>query len=100
MPFDLDARLSALSSLPFNWDSYNGLPITKAAINEAHRILDPLKDLWMPEPWIVPTNSGGLQIEYHLNGIGLEIGIDRFGGVKIFYERFGKERRKKRRAGR
>lgn len=58
-----------------NWDSYGAVPIQEECIRHAVRLLDILAPLHLPEPAVVPTSFGGVQIEWHLLGIDLEIEV-------------------------
>ena len=65
-----------LLTLPLNWDSYGAGAIDMKVIQEAmsftHGLLGPAS----PSPRVVPLSSGGLQLEWHRNGIDLEIVFD------------------------
>ncbi len=56
-----------------NWDSYGALKV------DAHNAIHVLELLAIvmqedtPNPQVVPTNKGGLQIEWHCSGIDVEI---------------------------
>jgi hypothetical protein len=71
-----------LLELPPNWDSYGAAAITPQSVVSALNLLIRLMDDDTPEPQIVPTPSGGVQMEWHTRGIDLEIetlGGGRFG---------------------
>jgi len=67
------ARLNALLCLPQNWNSYGSLPIKPATIRRAFQFMVHALPLQAPAPAIVPTPSGGIQLEWHQDGIDLEI---------------------------
>lgn len=71
----LVSRLNELSKLKKNWDTYNAHPISKKSLKNARSVLDDLLDKDTPIPAIAPTSDGGVQIEWHYNGIVLEIMI-------------------------
>ena len=50
-----------LSGLPYNWDSYRGVPTTHDALHSLGGFA------------VVPCSDGGLQLEVHKNGYDLEI---------------------------
>jgi hypothetical protein len=60
-----------LANLPTEdgWDSYGGKPTTEAARRTAENLT------------IVPTSTGGVQIELHAGGMDVEIEIDFAGQV-------------------
>ncbi|HMR95754.1 MAG TPA: hypothetical protein PKE05_09455 [Microthrixaceae bacterium] len=61
----LTDRLLDLSRLPVGWDGDRGLPVDAGVVRMSHGLLQFLCDAGMPEPVVVPTPSGGLQIEWH-----------------------------------
>src|SRR2546428_9350746 len=67
------SQLGAMFSLLPGWDTYNGKPITaesaEAAVGFMTRFLEPKTTA----PWIVPLADGGLQLEWHENGVDLEV---------------------------
>ena len=79
-------KLAGLLDLPRNWDSYNAPPIESQAIGRVLHILEEAIDLDMPRPAVVPTVKGGVQLEWHTNGLDLEIEIEPDSGGSIFYE--------------
>ena len=68
-------RLLGLIDLGRNWDSYGAAPIDPANVEVALRILSRIKRKDTPPPCVVPTSRGGIQLEWHLRGIDLEIEI-------------------------
>ena len=67
------ARLNALLRLPQNWNSYGSLPITPATVRRAVQFIARAFPLQAPAPAIVPTPGGGIQLEWHQDGLDLEI---------------------------
>ena len=71
--FPVAQSLARVLQLEPNWDSYGGRPVNA---HEAEGLLKLLRDVMghsTPAPAIVPTNRGGVQAEWHRNGIDLEI---------------------------
>ena len=66
-------NLFALRNLRPGWDSYGAQPVPQKIIERAAQLIPSLLSAWTPEPAIVPQVTGGLQIEWHRNGIDLEI---------------------------
>lgn len=66
-------RVLEILDLQENWDSYGARPVEH---DSAARVLDTLA-VTMPEdgppPSLVPTAQGGIQVEWHINGIDLEV---------------------------
>ena len=70
---------NTLKDLPSGWDSYKGKPITSASIAGAEKWLSMVRG---SDPQITPTNSGGVQFEWHEQGIDFEVEIGHDGIVQ------------------
>jgi hypothetical protein len=70
---DAVEKLSAFVALPQNWDSHGSSQISVATANHASQLLTTLCDLGLPAPRLVPTSSGGVQLEWHDDGVDLEL---------------------------
>ena len=69
--------LDDLRKLQPNWDSYGGKQIDPAAIDGAARLLNRLE---YPASWhVVPCSDGSVQLEWHRDGLDIEIHISRAG---------------------
>lgn len=69
-----------------NWDSYGALAVD---IHEARAVLELLDGIMrddVPAPQLVPTNRGGVQIEWHCSGIDIEIETLEPGRFVVSYE--------------
>src|SRR5438132_11999136 len=71
-----------IDRLPDNWNSYGAKRIQPELAEAATRLLSKIVQPETPKPEVVPTTEGGLQIEWHIRGIDLEIKI-------ISQEKFG-----------
>ncbi|SCZ52899.1 hypothetical protein [Thiohalomonas denitrificans] len=80
------SRLERIAALPQNWDSYGALTIASENIKVVIEALMGLCSAGTPEPSIVPTPSGGVQIEWHTNGIDLEIEVVRPTQIEVLFE--------------
>jgi hypothetical protein len=65
-----------LTLLP-NWDSYGAGAIDPRLIHYAMNVINDLLGPTSPAPRVVPLSSGGLQLEWHRQGVDLEIVFDR-----------------------
>lgn len=63
-----DRKLTELSRLEKGWDSYDAKPPTPEALRAARGFLDGLG-----LAWIVPCSDGGVQVEWHVNGVDVEV---------------------------
>jgi len=76
---DALARLTHLTELGANWDSYGGDPVTADALAQTRALINMLS-AWhavapnLP-PQVVPVPDGGVQIEWHENGYDLDVEI-------------------------
>lgn len=68
-------NICALGDLPQNWDSYGARPIDPSVALAAIRFLSDVLPADTPPPQIVPTSRGGIQLEWHCNGVDLEIDV-------------------------
>lgn len=69
----LVSALDTLLRLPTGWSSYRSVPVREEI---AIAIIDLLVQVMSddsPPPAVVPTAHGGIQVEWHRNGIDLEI---------------------------
>ncbi len=70
-------RASArLLLLPFNWDREGAPPIQVSAISSAFKALWRFMEEGSSIPQWTPTREGGVQLDWHENGIDLEIAFD------------------------
>ena len=65
--------LLGLLRLEFNWDSYGALTVSPRAVCAALRFLARELPAGAPLPSFVPTVDGGIQLEWHVGGIDIEL---------------------------
>ena len=58
-----------------NWDSYGARQISGRSIGAAVDLLLQVMRVDTPQPAIVPTSDGFVQIEWHTRGIDLEVEV-------------------------
>jgi len=76
-----------LQKLPENWDSYGALRIDdQAAVIACYLIRKAAKRANIPEPTVVPTSIGGIQLEWHTSGIDFELEVLPPNYVNIYWE--------------
>ena len=66
-----------LLTLKPNWDSYSADAIDPKLVHDAMNLINGLLAPTSPAPRVVPLSSGGLQLEWHRNGVDLEVVFDR-----------------------
>lgn len=67
--------LGRLLSMPQGWDSYDARQVDPTCVVSAIDIALTIMHDRTPSPAVVPTSSGGIQLEWHTRGIDLEIEI-------------------------
>jgi len=66
-----------LLTLPHDWNSYGAGAIDPKIVLYAMTFINGLLVPGIPAPRVVPLSSGGLQLEWHRQGVDLEIVFDR-----------------------
>jgi len=78
-------KICELGTLPPNWNSYRSKAIsTDAAVASISILLNLLRPS-DPPPSIVPTSRGGILLEWHENGIDLEVDVRSSSQVHLAY---------------
>lgn len=67
-------RIMQLNSLEEDWDSYGGRSPSVATAVTAIKVLALLANV-VPAPDVVPTSTGGVQLEWSTGGVELEIEV-------------------------
>jgi hypothetical protein len=80
------ASVYDLLSLAENWDLYGAAQVKQEFVASAADLLRNIMDEYTPAPAIVPTTPGGVQIEWHTNGIDLEIEVESTSRINVWYE--------------
>jgi hypothetical protein len=70
---EIVATLCRYLELPPNWDSYGGKPLRHDTGMFALQVLSSIMSESVPVPSIVPVSSGGVQFEWHQNGLDIEL---------------------------
>lgn len=82
----LIARAQELIGLPSGWDSYGAQRVRREAALHALKVYAVFAREGLPAPSLVPTVSGGVQLEWHLGPVDLEVEIKGQGDLHLFYE--------------
>ncbi|HKR37355.1 MAG TPA: hypothetical protein VJT10_21075 [Steroidobacteraceae bacterium] len=69
------SMLEELGKLPAGWDSYGAKPIAPSARSAALDVLRQISTRRTPQPAIVPTSDGSIQLEWHTHDIDLEVRV-------------------------
>lgn len=82
-------KLSLLLTLRPNWDSYGARAVDPQLALAAVRLLGRVMHNDAPPPSVVPTCRGSVQLEWHIDGIDLEIGIQSANEFHVQFESAG-----------
>ncbi len=86
------AALGVIAKLSANWDSYQSDPPTPEIIETAKQLLTDLaKDPKLPRPYVNPTRSGGVQIEWEHGQRYFEVEVHTHLGAHLLYSGDGVE---------
>ncbi|HEX7671525.1 MAG TPA: hypothetical protein VF395_18155 [Polyangiaceae bacterium] len=80
------AKLETLTELGDSWDSYGARRISVATVLEASQLLSGLHALGLPAPAIVPTANGGIQLEWRVRDLELELSLDPRGRMLVLFD--------------
>lgn len=69
------AKLNDLVKLPEGWDGYDGKSVDFRIAHFAVQLLQHVYVEGVPSPSLVPGSDGSLQIEWHSNGLDIELDI-------------------------
>lgn len=78
--------LVELLYLQRDWDSYGALPINPEAVRFTLQLLSETMQADTPAPRVIPTTHGGVQLEWHIRGIDLEVEIQEPERIYVSYE--------------
>lgn len=76
--------LGQIATLPENWDSYGALPVSGEAITSSLVVLSHLISYALPRPQVGPTVRGGVEFEWHKDGVDLEIQTE-ISGIHFYF---------------
>jgi hypothetical protein len=83
---EIATRLVAFLDLEPNWDSFGAVPPRWEAVEAAYELLMLISDPTTPTPQVVPTTTGGVQLEWHQSGIDLEVEVNSAFRFSVLYE--------------
>ena len=79
-------RVAQLMALPRGWNSYDASPVSDSALRRTVEFLVEYVAVGFDLPVVVPTVHGGLQLEWHCNGVDIEVEVASDGHVAYFAE--------------
>jgi hypothetical protein len=72
-------------TLPPNWDSYQAKTIDPQIVRDAMNFVVGVLAPGTPAPRVMPLSNGGIQLEWHRNGIDVEVVFDLGDQPYFFY---------------
>ena len=78
--------LRELLALPPNWGSYGAAPIRVESVMAAIDLLRAIMQDDSPAPAVVPTSQGLVQLEWHRDGVDLEIEVQSLGKYSAYFK--------------
>ena len=78
-----------LLGLQAGWNSYSAKPIEPRNAIRAVQLLFELLGSVTPPPIVVPTVRGGIQLEWHTQGVNIEVYINSPTDISFFAEQLG-----------
>ncbi len=79
-------QLHDVSRLDEGWDGFGAGPIRRDVMTFAAHVLDQIMLSTAPAPEVTPMSHGGLMLEWHENGIDLEIETEKPGRLWVSFE--------------
>ncbi|MDO8629058.1 MAG: hypothetical protein Q7R41_01070 [Phycisphaerales bacterium] len=78
-------RIAELTQLPANWDSYGAVPVDLRIPRLAEDLVEWFAVDGMPPPDVFATSDGGMQIEWHIRRVNIEIEISPTEGTNLYF---------------
>jgi len=79
-------KVQEFSSLEDNWDSYEGLAPTKAALLGAQQLASAVFNDDVPRPYVFPVPNGSVQIQWSCRNLEVEIEVVSFDKIHLYLE--------------
>ncbi len=79
-------RCAQLLQLSDNWNSYGARSIEPSAVAAAIELLLQLMNPGTPPPLVIPTNRGSVNLEWHTQGMDVEVKDIESGRVYLYVE--------------
>lgn len=79
-------QVQEILALRDGWDGFNAGPIKNDVIEFSVRVLEDIMRPNTPAPHMTPMSHEGLMLEWHENGIDLEIEVERPGDLWVSFE--------------
>jgi hypothetical protein len=83
---EAERELMDLEQLPEDWNSYGGRPLDSYIVHAGLELLRSIVTDRTPRPTTVPTVAGGVQFEWHVGGIDLEIEVSPPDLIQVLHE--------------
>lgn len=77
--------LEKILQLPEGWDSYGASRVQENVANSALHLLESTAGDNAPAPIVVPTSDGGVQFEWHVRGLDIELAVPPHEAPELFF---------------
>lgn len=81
--WSIDSQLDELAKLGPGWCGGDGDPIAEQAMANTRILADALARLIPFAPAVVPLADGGIQLEWHTNGVDMEVVVSGEGQASL-----------------
>jgi len=80
-----ESKLDTFRSYRAGWDSYGASTISEDALESARRFLDSALFSDLEKPFVAPTSTGGIHVEWNRDGKALELEFVSLTELHYFY---------------
>jgi hypothetical protein len=82
----VESQIAELRRLSFGWDAFGAGPLRYDVLWFALSLLETVMSDDTPPPHVTPMSHEGIMLEWHRNGIDVEIEVERPGEAHVTYE--------------
>lgn len=82
----VNVKLAELTKLLHGWDSYEGKPTERTVADKASEWFSAVFEPELPAPQVVPCGDGGVQLEWHIGGLHVEVYFHTDSSIEYWFE--------------
>lgn len=83
---EIQKQFEKIASLPVDWTGYDAKEVSPSIAQTAYETLERIITPRMPAPHLFLTPAGGVQAEWHINNVDLEIEFESLTQVYIVFD--------------